>query len=351
MFSSLDNNYISKRKLILLKNFILKVKFYFCDAYHINLVKLILFCKYKLRNYFQFKDYIINNFVGIIIMFIISSNNMLKKAQLGHYAVPAFNIHNLETMQVIVETATELQSPVILAGTPGTYHYAGTENIFAIATALAEKFRIPLALHLDHHENYDDIIHKINSGIRSVMIDGSHESYEQNITIVKRVVDYAHRYDVSVEAELGRLGGIEDDLTVDAKDALYTNPKQAAEFVAKTGIDSLAIAIGTAHGLYKSEPKLDFDRLSEIYSMVDIPLVLHGASGVPDQDVRECIRRGICKVNVATELKIAFSDALKHYFIEHPQANDPRHYMQPAKTAMKEIVKRIINTCGCAGKL
>ncbi|OCG40077.1 tagatose bisphosphate family class II aldolase [Gilliamella sp. Bif1-4] len=284
-------------------------------------------------------------------MTIISSNNMLKKAQTEHYAVPAFNIHNLETMQVVVETATELQSPVILAGTPGTYSYAETENILAIANALSKKHNIPLAVHLDHHEEYNDIVNKINAGVRSVMIDGSHFPYEENIAIVKQVVEYAHRYDVSVEAELGRLGGVEDDLIVNDKDALYTNPKQAIDFIEKTGIDSLAIAIGTAHGLYKSEPKLDFDRLSEIRSMVDIPLVLHGASGVPEKDVRECIKRGICKVNVATELKIAFSDALKQYFIEHPDANDPRHYMKPAKAAMKDIVRKIITTCGCAGKL
>ncbi|MCX8600390.1 MULTISPECIES: tagatose bisphosphate family class II aldolase [unclassified Gilliamella] len=284
-------------------------------------------------------------------MSIISSNNMLKKAQKENYAVPAFNIHNLETMQVVVETVAELQSPVILAGTPGTYSYAGTENIIAIAYELSKKHNVPLALHLDHHESYQDIINKIDAGVRSVMIDGSHFPFEENINIVKQVVEYAHRYDVSVEAELGRLGGIEDDLVVDAKDALYTNPQQAVEFIEKTGIDSLAIAIGTAHGLYKSDPKLDFDRLSEIRSIVDIPLVLHGASGVPDKDVRECIKRGICKVNVATELKIAFADALKSYLIENPDANDPRHYMKPAKLAMKEIVKKIITTCGCAGKL
>ncbi|WP_392558989.1 tagatose bisphosphate family class II aldolase [Orbus mooreae] len=284
-------------------------------------------------------------------MFIISSNHMLRKAQAEQYAVPAFNIHNLETMQVIVETAAELRSPVILAGTPGTYNYAGTTNIVAIANALAKQHNIPLALHLDHHESYDDITNKINAGIRSVMIDGSHEAFSENIAIVKQVVDYAHRFDVSVEAELGRLGGVEDDLIVDSKDALYTNPKQAAEFVEKTGIDSLAIAIGTAHGLYKSEPKLDFERLSQIRSAVDIPLVLHGASGLLERDVQECIKRGICKVNVATELKIAFADALKQYFIENPHANDPRYYMQPAKAAMKEIVQKIIATCGSADKL
>ena len=258
-------------------------------------------------------------------MSIISSHNMLKKAQKEQYAIPAFNIHNLETMQVIVETVAECQSPVILAGTPGTYSYAGTENIIAIANELSGKQNVPLAVHLDHHEEFNDITNKINAGVRSVMIDGSHFPFDENIALVKRVVD--------------------------AKDALYTNPQQAIEFVKKTNIDSLAIAIGTAHGMYKSEPKLDFERLSEIRSVVDIPLVLHGASGVPDKDVRECIKRGICKVNVATELKIAFSDALKQYFIENPDANDPRHYMKPAKAAMKEIVKKIITTCGCAGKL
>lgn len=284
-------------------------------------------------------------------MSIISSNNMLKKAQREQYAIPAFNIHNLETMQVIVETVAEYQSPVILAGTPGTYSYAGTENIIQIANELSKKHHVPLAVHLDHHEEFSDIANKINAGVRSVMIDGSHLPFDENITLVKQVVEYAHRYDVSVEAELGRLGGVEDDLIVDSKDALYTNPQQAIEFVKKTNIDSLAIAIGTAHGLYKSEPKLDFDRLSEIRSVIDIPLVLHGASGVPDKDVRECIQRGICKVNIATELKIAFSDALKQYLLIHPDANDPRNYMKPAKAAMKEIVEKIITTCGCAGKL
>lgn len=284
-------------------------------------------------------------------MSIISSNNMLKKAQREQYAIPAFNIHNLETMQVIVETVAEYQSPVILAGTPGTYSYAGTENIIQIANELSKKHHVPLAVHLDHHEEFSDIANKINAGVRSVMIDGSHLPFDENITLVEQVVEYAHRYDVSVEAELGRLGGVEDDLIVDSKDALYTNPQQAIEFVKKTNIDSLAIAIGTAHGLYKSEPKLDFDRLSEIRSVIDIPLVLHGASGVPDKDVRECIQRGICKVNIATELKIAFSDALKQYLLIHPDANDPRNYMKPAKAAMKEIVQKIITTCGCAGKL
>lgn len=183
------------------------------------------------------------------------------------------------------------------------------------------------------------------------MIDGSHLPFTDNIALVKRVTDYCHRYDVSVEAELGRLGGQEDDLIVDGKDALYTHPEQAREFVEKTGIDSLAVAIGTAHGLYTAEPKLDFERLAEIRQCVDIPLVLHGASGLPPQDIKRAITLGICKVNVATELKIAFADALKNYLSAHTDANDPRHYMVPAKTAMKEVVRKVIADCGCEGKL
>ena len=266
-------------------------------------------------------------------MFIISSKMMLKKAQREGYAVPAFNIHNLETLQVVVETAAELRSPLIVAGTPGTFSYAG------------------VGIHLDHHESATDIEEKVATGIRSVMIDGSHLPFVDNIALVKHVTDYCHRYDVSVEAELGRLGGQEDDLIVDGKDALYTHPEQAREFVEKTGIDSLAVAIGTAHGLYSTEPKLDFERLTEIRQSVDIPLVLHGASGLPAHDIKRAISLGICKVNVATELKIAFSGALKTYLSTNTNANDPRHYMMPAKAAMKEVVRKVIADCGCEGKL
>lgn len=284
-------------------------------------------------------------------MFIISSKNMLLKAQRKGYAVPAFNIHNLETLQVVVETAAEMRSPLIVAGTPGTFSYAGTGNVVAIAADLAREYNLPLAIHLDHHEALDDIETKVFAGVRSVMIDGSHFAFEENVSVVKEVVDFCHRYDASVEAELGRLGGIEDDLVVDGKDALYTHPEQAREFVARTGIDSLAVAIGTAHGLYAAEPKLDFERLADIRARVDVPLVLHGASGLPDHDIRKAIGLGVCKVNVATELKIAFSDALKAYFVQNPKASDPRHYMQPAKAAMKEVVRKVIGICGCEGQL
>ncbi|WED29300.1 tagatose bisphosphate family class II aldolase [Vibrio sp. DW001] len=284
-------------------------------------------------------------------MYLISSREMLKRAQIGGYAVPAFNMHNLETVQVIVETASEMGSPVILAGTPGTYSYAGTNYLVNICKAAAKKHAIPLVIHLDHHEEFSDIKQKVNCGIRSVMIDGSHYAFEENIQVVKKVVQYCNRFDASVEAELGRLGGQEDDLIVDSADALMTDPSSAAEFIRSTGIDSLAVAIGTAHGLYKSEPRLDMDRLAKIRDVVDIPLVLHGASGVPDDIVRRCIELGICKVNVATELKIAFSDAVKLHFSENPAANDPRKYIVPGKEAMKKVVIDKIRVCGSEGKI
>lgn len=284
-------------------------------------------------------------------MSIISTKYILEKAQKEGYAVPAFNIHNLETLQVVVEVAAEMKSPVILAGTPGTYSYGGTDNIVAIVEALSHEHDIPLSLHLDHHEDFSDIEQKVRAGIRSAMIDGSHLSYEDNVEIVRRVVEFCHRNDVSVEAELGRLGGIEDDLVVDEKDTLYTNPDQAVDFVQRTGIDSLAVAIGTAHGLYKHEPKLDFERLAEINKVVSVPLVLHGASGLSDSDIQRAINLGVCKVNVATELKIAFSGALKAYFEENPDAEDPRKYMKPAKEAMKEVVRKVIRVCGSENKL
>lgn len=284
-------------------------------------------------------------------MYIISTKAMLNKAQQEGYAVPAFNVHNLETLQVVVETAAELRSPLIVAGTPGTFSYAGTGNLVAIASTLAKTLNHPLAVHLDHHEQLADIERKVLAGVRSVMIDGSHLPFAENIDLVRSVVEFCHRYDVSVEAELGRLGGQEDDLIVDSKDTLFTHPEQAREFVESTSVDSLAVAIGTAHGLYTAEPKLDFNRLAEIRNRVTVPLVLHGASGLPAEDIRQAIAFGICKVNVATELKIAFADALKAWLAAHPDANDPRHYMVPAKAAMKEVVKKVISDCGCAGKL
>ena len=283
-------------------------------------------------------------------MSILSTRQMLLNAQRDGYAVPAFNIHNLETLQVVVDTAVEMRSPVIIAGTPSTIEYAGAEYINAMAEVAAHKYDIPIAIHLDHFEDVEAIKRNIDIGFKSCMIDASKLEFEKNIAKVKEVVDYAHKFDATVEAELGKLGGQEDDLIVDEKDAMYTNPNDAAEFVKKTGIDSLAVAIGTAHGLYKGEPKLDFERLKEIRSKVEVPLVLHGASDVPDELVMKAISLGICKVNVATDLKIPFSGALKEYFNEHPEANDPRKYMTPGKEAMKKIVEHKIQICGSANR-
>ena len=267
---------------------------------------------------------------------------MLKK---NGYAVPAFNCHNLETIQVIVETANELRSPVIIAGTPGTFDYAGRDYIQSIVETAAKKYNIPIVLHLDHHTKIEDIEASLKLGTKSVMIDASHHSYDENIAIVKKVVELAHKFDATVEAELGILGGQEDDLVVNEKDSKYTNPQQAVDFVKKTGIDSLAVAIGTAHGLYKEDPKLDFERLKEIRSLVTIPLVLHGASGVPEEAVKKAISLGITKVNIATELKIPFSHKLREYLVTHPEENDPRKYMKDAKKAMAEVVKEKILMC------
>lgn len=277
---------------------------------------------------------------------ILSTRQMLLKAQKEMYAVPAFNIHNLETLQVVVDTAKEMRSPVIIAVTPSTIDYARDEYVVAMAGVAAKNTDTPIAIHLDHFENILKIKQAIDVGFKSCMIDASKEIFEENILKVQEVVAYAHRYDATVEAELGKLVGIEDDLVVDEKDSMYTNPDDAVTFAQRTGIDSLAVAIGTAHGLYKGKPKLDFERLREIRRKVSIPLVLHGASDVPDELVKKAISMGICKVNVATDLKIPFSNAIKEYFKENPSANDPRKYLTPAKVAMKKIVQHKIEVCG-----
>ncbi|TDX42946.1 tagatose-bisphosphate aldolase catalytic subunit [Halanaerobium congolense] len=283
-------------------------------------------------------------------MFIISNRNLLLDAQKRKYAVPAFNIHNLETTKVVVEAAEELNSPIILAATPGTIRFAGARYLVNIMKSAAAESTVPIAFHLDHHENIEDIKESIKLGCKSVMIDASALDYEDNIAKVKEVVEFARLYDVSVEAELGKLVGQEDDIEISDAESELTDPNLAADFVERTGIDSLAVAIGTAHGLYKKDPKIDYERLKAIENNVDIPLVLHGASGVPDQDVRKSIEMGITKVNIATELKIAFSDAVKEYFSKNPEANDPRKYLKPGKENMKKLVKQKIKLCGSENK-
>ena len=281
---------------------------------------------------------------------LVSTRQLLLDAQKGKYAVPAFNVHNMETIQTVVEAAAELRSPIIVAATPGTMKYAGPEFFIKLVEICSNKYDIPIAMHLDHHESYDEIVNAIQIGTKSAMIDASHLSFEENVAMVKKVVDYAHGFDVTVEGELGILGGQEDDLVRDDKDSKYTNPAQAKEYVERTGIDSLAVAIGTAHGVYKEEPKLDFDRLAEIRAVVDVPLVLHGASGVPADQVRKAIELGITKVNIATELKMPFAETLRKVLVEKPNESDPRKYFGPAKEAMKKVAIEKILMCGSNGK-
>lgn len=284
-------------------------------------------------------------------MSIISTKYLLQDAQAKGYAIPAFNIHNAETIQAILEVCQEMRSPVILAGTPGTYKHIAIEEIYALCDAYSTSYHMPVALHLDHHESLDDIRRKVNIGVRSAMIDGSHLPFDENVRLVKSVVDFCHSQDCSVEAELGRLGGMEDDMNVDEESAFLTSPQDARRFIELTGVDSLAVAIGTAHGLYTKPPKLDFQRLAAIRNVVDVPLVLHGASDVPDEFVRRAIELGICKVNVATELKIAFAAAVRKWFDENPDGNDPRYYMRVGMDAMKDVVRSKVTVCGSADRL
>jgi tagatose bisphosphate family class II aldolase len=282
-------------------------------------------------------------------MALVNPLSLIKKAQINGVAIASFNIHNMETIQAVIEGAAEERSPVIIQTTPGTLKHAGIPSIAATVKAEAELYNIPIALHVDHCTSFETIIRCIRFGYTSVMIDGAHLPYEQNVALVKRVVEISHFANVAVEAELGKIGGTEDDMSVDEREATFTVPEEADDFVRSTGIDTLAIAIGTAHGMYKGEPKLDFERLSAIKRLVDIPLVLHGASGVPDESVKEAIRRGICKINIATELKIPMALAIQEWFKNNSKETDPRNYMGAAKQAVKQVVREKIRLCGSSG--
>lgn len=279
-------------------------------------------------------------------MDIISTKEILLDAKKNKYAIPAFNIHNLETIKGVFEAAYELRSPIIIASTPSTVNYAGVEFLVAMIKAGAKKYNIPVALHLDHCEDVAFLKECINYGYKSVMIDASLKEYNDNVKITKEVVDFAHKFGVTVESELGLVGGQEDDRNIGDEDLILTDPSIALDFVEKTGIDSLAVAIGTAHGVYKSEPELDFERLAKINQLVSVPLVLHGASGVPDESLIKAIEKGISKINIATELKIPFANAIKDYFKENPDANDPRYYLAPGKEAVKKVAMEKIKICG-----
>ncbi len=280
---------------------------------------------------------------------LVNPMSFIKKAAAEGVAIASFNVHNLETIQAVAEGAALERCPVIIQTTPGTLKHAGIPYVCAMVRTAADLFDIPIALHVDHCTSFETIMQCIRHGYTSVMIDTAHLPYDENVAMVRKVVEIARTVGVAVEGELGKIGGVEDNLAVDEREATFTVPEEALDFVQKTGIDMLAIAIGTAHGEYKGEPKLDFERLSAIRGLVDLPLILHGASGVPDWQIKESLKRGISKINIATELKIPMADAIKKCFADKPKENDPRNYMGAAKKAVTEVVREKIRLCGGTG--
>ena len=308
---------------------------------------------------------------------LVSTTEMFKKAYENGYAVGAFNVNNMEIIQGITEAANELSSPVILQVSAGARKYANHNYLLKLVEAALLEVDIPAALHLDHGADFETCKSCIDGGFTSVMIDASHHSFAENIETTRKVVEYAHARGVVVEAELGRLAGIEDDVNVSAEDAAYTNPAEVEEFVTKTGVDSLAIAIGTSHGAFKfkpgQEPKLRFDILEEITRRLPgFPIVLHGASSVPQQFVEEINKYGgkmedaigipedmlrqaahlaVCKINIDSDIRMAMTAALRKHFAQNPGDFDPRQYLTPARQAVKDMVKhKIRNVLGCEGK-
>ena len=263
---------------------------------------------------------------------LVSSCAMLKDAQKKGTAIGAFNIENMEMAQAVIDAAVEANLPIILQTTPSTVRYASPAVFAAMVSALAKNAPVPIAMHLDHGSSFEQTMEAIAGGYSSVMIDGSQLSFDENVAITQKVIAAAG--DIPVEAELGSVGGKEDDH--EAENA-YTDPADAKKFVELTGVKSLAIAIGTAHGIYSGEPKLDIQRLAEIRKLVDVPLVLHGASGLSAEAVQACIKEGICKVNFATELRIAYSDGVKAYLKENPDAYDPKTYGKAGYAEVKKL--------------
>ena len=307
---------------------------------------------------------------------LITTKEMFECAYKGGYAVGAFNVNNMEIIQGIVEAAKVEQAPLILQVSAGARKYASHIYLMKLVEAAVEDSGLPICLHLDHGEDFEICKACIDGGFTSVMIDGSKHSFEDNIELTKRVVDYAHNRGVVVEAELGKLAGVEDAVKVDAKDATYTDPDQAVEFVERTGVDSLAIAIGTSHGAYKfkGKPELDFARLEKISNMLpNFPLVLHGASTVIPSFVEECNKYGgkidgaqgvpedmllkagtfgVCKINIDTDLRLAMTASVRKHLIENPGDFDPRQYLKPARQAIQDMVAhKIRNVLNCSNRL
>lgn len=281
---------------------------------------------------------------------LVSAKVLMEDAEKRCYAVGAFNLNNLEILQAIISAAEEEKAPVILQASQGAIKYAGIEYIVAMARVAAERASVPVALNLDHGTSFEQAMRCIRSGFSAVMIDGSRLPFEENVNLTAKVVDVAHAVGVSVEGELGKIGGTEDDISVAERDALFTPPEEAEEFVERTGVDLLAVAIGTAHGIYRGKPQLDFERLKEIDSRVDVPLVLHGASGVPDDDIRRAISMGVRKINIDTELRVAFVEGIKDIMARYPEEIDPRKILGPAREGMSAVVREKMRLFGCSGK-
>lgn len=283
-------------------------------------------------------------------MSLISSTEMLQIARKNKYAVGAFNVHTLEMLQAVVEAAVETESPLIIQSTVGTVKHLGPDYIAEAAKVAADRTGLPIALHLDHCTDFSTIVQCIRAGYTSVMIDASMFAFEENVERTLKVMEIALAAGVNVEAELGKVGGVEDDIVVADHEAMLADPEDCRRFVELTGVPTLAPAIGTAHGIYKGEPNIDFDRIAKIAETVDVPLVLHGGSGIPAEQVKRAVCLGMAKMNVATELRIAFSNAIKDVFAVNVEENDPRKYMVPAKEAVKRLAMEKMELCGCIGK-
>ncbi|NLW44021.1 MAG: class II fructose-1,6-bisphosphate aldolase [Syntrophomonadaceae bacterium] len=281
-------------------------------------------------------------------MALVPMKELLAKAEEGKYAVGAFNANNMEIVQAIAIAAEKEQAPVIMQASQGAIKYAGLDYIIGMVRIAAENARVPIALHLDHGTSFEQVVRCIRGGFSSVMFDGSQLPLEENIAITKKVVEIARPINVSVEAELGKIGGTEDDISV--KESLFTDPYEAEIFVRETGVDALAVAIGTAHGQYKGEPKLDFERLEKIRSLVNIPIVLHGSSGVPDESITKAISLGVRKVNIDTNIREAFVARLKQEMDKNPAEIDPRKLLGPAREAAVELIREKIRLFGSSGK-
>jgi fructose-bisphosphate aldolase class II len=275
---------------------------------------------------------------------------LLQKARKEGYAVGAFNLNNMEIAQAIIETAEEERSPVILQASQGAIQYAGIDYIAAIARAAAEKATVPVSLHLDHGTSFEQNVECIRAGFSSIMFDGSKLPLQENIAISKKICEMAHIVGVSVEGELGQIGKISDNITKEQLEKMKANPQEADEFVRKTGVDALAIAVGNIHGMRTQEAEIDIPRIEKIQKLTNIPLVLHGASGIPNESVRQAIKAGICKINIDTEIRKAFVRGINIVLKEDPNGIEPRKILGKAKLEMKEAIREKIRLFGCNNK-